>query len=253
MKPLGLILARAGSKGAPGKNRAPLADRPCVMWTIDDARASRLERIAVSTDDTEIQRLAISAGIDVIARPANLATDVARVDDAARHAVRSLNDESLDPIVILYANAPVRPEGLIDRALAMFESSGADSVQSYAPVGKHHPWWIARVDASHGAVVPWEGDVLNHGVYRRQDLPPAHVPDGGVLVVSRRALFLEIPGAGDGPHAFFGVNRRGVINEEGAVVDIDSPIDLIVADTVLRQRLPGSARLMRPEPEGAER
>lgn len=237
MKPLGLILARAGSKGAPGKNRALLADRPCVMWTIDDARASSLERIAISTDDPEIQSLAVSAGVDVIARPAALATDGARVDDAARHAVEALADRSLDPIVILYANVPIRPAGLIDRALALFESSGADSVQSYAPVGKHHPWWTARVDAHSGDITPWEGDILNHGVFRRQDLPAAHIPDGGVLVVSRRALFLKIAGVGDGPHAFFGATRRGVINDEGAVVDIDAPIDLIVADVLLRERL----------------
>ncbi len=236
MKPLGLILARAGSKGAPGKNRALLADRPCVMWTIDDARDAALARIAISTDDAEIQNLAMNMGVDVIARPAELATDGARVDDAARHAIAALDDETLDPIVILYANVPIRPSGLIDRALQLYESSGADSVQSYAPVGKHHPWWTARVDESTGAVTPWEGDVINHGVFRRQNLPPAHIPDGGVLVVSRRALLLEIPEAGDGPHAFFGINRRGVLNDEGAVVDIDSPIDLIVADAMLRQR-----------------
>ena len=80
---------------------------------------------------------------------------------------------------------------------------------------------------------------LNHGVYRRQDLPPAFIPDGGVLVVSRAALFDEIPGVplGGGPHAFFGRDRRG-IESGGEVIDIDSPRDLVLADTVLRERTP---------------
>ena len=128
--------------------------------------------------------------------------------------------------------------GLIDRAVQLMLEAGCDSVQSYSPVGKFHPWWTARLDAS-GAVTPWEGDTLNHGVYRRQDLPPAFIPDGGVLVVSRAALFDELPGVplGGGPHAFFGRDRRG-IESGGEVIDIDSPRDLVLADTVLRERTP---------------
>ena len=138
--------------------------------------------------------------------------------------------------MILYANVPVRPLGLIDRAVRRMVETGCDSVQSYAAVGKMHPWWTARVDAADGTVAPWEGDVLNHGVYRRQELPPAFVPDGGVLVVSRRALFGEIAGVQAGPHACFGLDRRGVVTGDGEVVDIDSRIDAIVAEAVLGTR-----------------
>jgi CMP-N-acetylneuraminic acid synthetase len=113
-------------------------------------------------------------------------------------------------------------------------------VQSYSPVGKHHPWWTARVSED-GSVAPWEGEVLNHGVFRRQDLPGAHVPDGGVLAVTRRALFLDVPGVEPGPHAFFGRDRRGVLTGEGEVVDIDSRIDLLVADALLRERAEAEA------------
>jgi hypothetical protein len=78
--------------------------------------------------------------------------------------------------------------------------------------------------------------VLNHGVFRRQDLPPAFIPDGGVIALTRPALFCRVSGVKPGPHAFFGADRRGVENPEGSVVDIDAPIDLIVADALLRQR-----------------
>lgn len=251
MGALALILARAGSKGLPGKNARPVAGRPCIMWTIDAAKAAaehgaaggepRVSRIALSTDAIELQRLALEAGIDVVARPPELAGDTATVDAAARHAVRTFDDPSLDPIVILYANVPVRPPLLIGQAVALLRESGADSVQSYLPVGKYHPWWTAAVgdpaSGGGGRVRPWEGDVLNHGVFRRQDLPPAHVPDGGVLAVTRRALLLEIPGVPPGPHAFFGRDRRGIVNPEGSVVDIDSEFDLLVADALLRARV----------------
>ncbi|MCC5785788.1 MAG: acylneuraminate cytidylyltransferase family protein [Phycisphaerales bacterium] len=235
MRALAIILARGGSKGVPGKNTREVGGKPCIAWTIEQAqRARRVGRVLVSTDDTRAKAISEELGAEAIERPAELAGDAARVDDAARHALEVSGHEGL--VVILYANVPVRPEWLIDEALELLESSGCDSVQSYAPVGKHHPWWTARLGEG-GAVSPWEGEVLNHGVYRRQDLPPAFVPDGGVIALSARALRLEIPGATSGPHAFFGVDRRGVRTGEGEVIDIDSEIDVLVADAVLRRKM----------------
>lgn len=232
-----IILARAGSKGVPGKNVAPLAGHPCLEWTILDAQGARtVSRIAVSTDDLRAQRIASeSEGVETIQRPEALAGDLATVEAAARHAHEQLGSPD-GPVVILYANVPLRPAGLIDRAVRLLEEQNADCVQSYAPVGKHHPWWTARVDDTTGLVEPWEGDVLNHGVHRRQDLPEAFVPDGGVLVVTPDALHLRIEGVEPGPHAFFGRARLGVRTAPGEVVDIDSPIDVKVADAMLRER-----------------
>jgi len=247
MRTLALILARAGSKGVPNKNTRLVAGRPCVCWTIDHAVAAReagaVQRVAVSTDSREVQAIALASGLDVVARPSDLATDTARIDDAARHAVALLEQAGrFDAVVILYANVPVRPAGLIERAVALLERTGADSVQSYAPVGKHHPWWTAVVadERDGGSVRAWDGGVLNHGVFRRQGLPPAFVPDGAVLAVTRAALFSEVSGVEPGPHAFFGRDRRGIVNAEGSVVDIDSEIDLIVADAVLSGRAPSA-------------
>lgn len=235
-----LILARGGSKGVPRKNARLVAGRPCIEWTIDDAHvAQHVDLVAVSTDDPEIARIAERAGAIVIERPPHLATDTARVDEAARHAIETLEADGrrtpAAPIAILYANVPVRPPGLIDRALALLTESACDSVQSYAPVAKHHPWWTARLDDD-ARVTPWQGDVLNHNVFRRQDLPPAYIPDAGAIALTRPALFLEIPGVPEGPHAFFGLDRRGTLSTEGDVIDIDAEIDLIVADAILSRR-----------------
>lgn len=239
VRAIAIVLARAGSKGVPGKNTAMLAGKPCIAWTLAHARAARtIATLAVSSDDPRALAIAQEHGAIALPRPAVLASDQARVDDAARHALEQLSRAhgvevtARTPVVLLYANVPVRPAGLIDRAVELLHASGCDSVQSYQPAGKHHPWWTARVDAA-GRVAPWEGSVLNHGVYRRQDLPPAFVPDGAVLVCTAAALRLELAGAGAGPHAFFGVDRRGVLNPEGSVVDIDSPLDLAVARAVL--------------------
>src|SRR5690606_15031766 len=94
------------------------------------------------------------------------------------------------------------------------------------------------------------------GVYRRQSLPPAHIPDGGVIALTRRALMLQASGVvrqasepvpltcsevsaaqgADNPHAFLGADRRAITTAPGEAIDIDSPTDLLVADAILRQR-----------------
>jgi CMP-N-acetylneuraminic acid synthetase len=249
---LAVIIGRAGSKGLPGKNVREIAGRPCLCWTIDDALAAdRIDRVVVSTDSEPLAEIARTMGVDVVMRPAELARDDTPVDAAVRHAVESADRQgAVRRIVILYANVPARPPGLIDRAIELLDGSGAHSVQSYAPVGKHHPLWTAVIGES-GAVRPWQGDVLNAGIFRRQDLPPAHIPDGGVIAVTREALFLDRAGKDNGPHAFFGTDRRGILTNEGEVVDIDTEIDALVADAILRRRSPTSATP--PSPAGAPR
>lgn len=219
-----VIIGRAGSKGLPGKNERLLAGRPMVGYSIDDAQAARsVSRIVVSTDSAVLAEHARQMGVKCVDRPAHLAGDTATVADAVRHAVEAV--DAAEPIVvILYCNAPIRPDGLIDRAVTELVESGADSVQSYAPVGKHHPLWMSQLDQQQ-RVTPY----IENTVDRRQDLPELWIPDGGVIAVTRAALFTD----GAHPHAFLGRDRRGVRNAAGAVIDIDSATDLAVAEAVL--------------------
>lgn len=243
-----IILARAGSKGVPGKNIAPLAGRPCIAWTIDFAQRSTSisnpARILLSTDDPHAARIGTDMGCTLIARPANLASDTAAIDDAARHAVTTyeaqIKRQWSGPIVILYANVPIRPADLLDHAVHTLTTTNCHSVQSFARVGKHHPWWTVRIDA-HSRLSPWEGDTLFHNTYRRQLLPPAYIPDGGIMALTRAALFHQIADVPPGPHAFLGADRRAITTNESDVIDIDTPLDLAVADAILRQRASASS------------
>ncbi|HPF37546.1 MAG TPA: N-acetylneuraminate synthase family protein [Phycisphaerae bacterium] len=224
---LGVILARAGSKGLARKNVLPIADRPMIAWTIDAARnAGRLDAICVSTDLPEAADVARAAGLIVIDRPAELANDTATVDSAARHAVLDYERRfrQVTHVVLLYANIPVRATGVIDAAIEKLISTGADSVRSLAPVGKTHPDWTHRLD----------GDRMiqfrSNSIYRRQDLEPIYYHDGAIIAVTRASLFNVDPAD---PHAFFGTDRRGVLSSSTAI-DVDDAIDARVADAILR-------------------
>ncbi|MEM7354456.1 MAG: acylneuraminate cytidylyltransferase family protein, partial [Acidobacteriota bacterium] len=102
---LALIPARGGSKGIPGKNLAPVAGRPLIAWTIEAARqATGLDRIVVTTDSTEIARVAESWGAEVpFLRPRVLAEDDTPGIDPVLHAVRHLeeNENYVSDLVML--------------------------------------------------------------------------------------------------------------------------------------------------------
>ena len=51
---LGVIVARGTSKRLPRKNLKPLLGIPLVGWLIRAALASKLDRVVVTTEDTEI-------------------------------------------------------------------------------------------------------------------------------------------------------------------------------------------------------
>ncbi len=231
MKPTAIILARGGSKGLPAKNLRPICGRACVEWTFDAALAStRLKRVLFSSDSAQLLAIARSRNIETHIRSAALAGDMATIDAAAREALAS--DPLADPIVILYGNVPIRPPNLIDDALILLERTRCDSVQSVAPVGRHHPWWMARID-DHQRLTPWQGDTLNNNVFRRQDLPPAYMPDGGIIALRRDALEHRIQAVAPGPHAFLGLDRRAIINPHNSVIDIDTETDLQLASVIL--------------------
>ena len=217
-----VIVGRAGSKGLPGKNAMLLGGRPMICWSIDHAlQAETVDEVVVSTDGPEIAASAESMRVRVVERPPHLASDTATVDSAVRHAVESIRS-SHEIVVILYANVPLRPRDLIDRAVRrLVEPPGADSVQSYCDVGKHHPYWMTRLDNA-GRVNPF----VSNAVYRRQDLPKLFLPDGGVIAVTRRSLDVVIESQ---PHAFLGSDRRGIVTKPGDVIDIDTAHDLAVA------------------------
>jgi len=238
-------LARAGSKGLPGKCMRELLGRPVIAYTFDHGRASKLlTDVVFSTDSEPAKAIAREAGIEVIDRPPELASDTATVDAAARHAVEEwerrqprgeelkglrVRGRRVDAVVLLYGNIPVRAEGLIDRAIEHLLRTGADSVRSVAPVSKQHPDWVHRL----------EGDRMvqfrANSIYRRQDLEPLYYHDGAIAVVTRAALFgaLETP---DDHQSFLGRDRRAIVCGPEDAVDIDGAIDLYIAEAVLRRR-----------------
>lgn len=79
-KVLGLITARGGSKGVPGKNIRVVGGKPLIAWTIEAAQTSKyLDRLILSSDDDITIEVAKTYGCEVpFKREVHLATDDAK-------------------------------------------------------------------------------------------------------------------------------------------------------------------------------
>lgn len=241
MNTLAIIPARAGSRGVPRKNIRELLNKPVVAYTMEAALAAMsVDRIIVTTDDSYVKEITREYDIPVIDRPEYLATDSAKIDDVMRHCCVELSKtqgDVPDNVVLLYANIPVRASDIIDRVVDKLVETGADSVQSMAPVGKFHPYWLYEVDDDRASVY------IKNNVYRRQNLPPVYAIDGAAAVVTLKSL-MESADEPD-PHAFWGSDRRAVLQESHETVDIDSLRDFYLAEAILREKAEEALNLLK--------
>ena len=129
MRRVCIIPARGGSKRLPRKNVADFLGRPILAHTVDAARTSRLfSRIAVSTEDEEIARIARACGAEVHERDPGLASDTARLVDVC---LGFLDEEERaqrewDVFACLLATAPMRTAHDIASACALIEPGICD-------------------------------------------------------------------------------------------------------------------------------
>ncbi|HTG43999.1 MAG TPA: acylneuraminate cytidylyltransferase family protein, partial [Verrucomicrobiae bacterium] len=118
MQLLGIIPARGGSKGIPGKNIKLLGGKPLLAYTAWAARqAAVCSRLILTTDSQEIAAAGRDCGIEVpFLRPPDLARDDTAMLPVLQHAVRHMRASGFHPdaTVILQPTAPFRqPEDLI--------------------------------------------------------------------------------------------------------------------------------------------
>lgn len=195
MKVLGIITARGGSKGIPGKNLKLLAGKPLLAYTVETARRSgALDRVILSTEDETIAAAGRDLGCDVpFIRPMDLAQDETPHLPVIQHAARWMQERASytpDAVMILQPTSPLRTADDIVAAVHLLDSSGADSVLSVNEVPVHsHPMRTLRIDERGDAVLFVSGDPVRKRINRRQDLPAAWVMNGAIYACRTRVLF----------------------------------------------------------------
>jgi CMP-N,N'-diacetyllegionaminic acid synthase len=235
MRVLGVITARGGSKGIPGKNLKLLAGKPLLAYTLEVAAASgAFDRTIVSTDDEAIASAARNLGGKVpFMRPADLARDDTPHLPVMQHAVTWLREHDRyqpDAVMILQPTSPLRRAEDIRAAVAALAGSDADSVLSVSEVSPHvHPSRMLRVADDGTATLFVTGEPVRRRINRRQDLPHAWVMNGAIYAFRTAVLFGAEP-------SLYGDRTIAVPMPEPYGISIDEPDDWAAAERALAVR-----------------
>ena len=132
---IALIPARSGSKRIPNKNIVEIGGKPLLSWTISAALKSNIfEKVFVSTDSTEIKKIAESFGAIVPKlRSKELSTDLSSTAEVVRDFVSDYEaSESLkiQTLCLLQPTSPLRDEFEIIEAFDSFKNLKADAIVS---------------------------------------------------------------------------------------------------------------------------
>ena len=226
----GVIPARGGSKGLPGKNLKRLGALSLIGHAVASAREARgLTRFIVSTDSPEIADEARRHGAEVpFLRPAELANDHAGMVPVLQHAVRWLESAGARPdlVVTLQPTSPFRVGADIDRTIDSVDETGADSSQTLVEAS-YHPFFMKTLDGDRTIPLFAEGKKY----VRRQDAPAVYQPSGAVYVTRYPVLMNE--------GQVLGHDNRGIVMSFEASVNIDTEWDFQLAELLLaRGRAP---------------
>ncbi|MBF0481739.1 MAG: acylneuraminate cytidylyltransferase family protein [Desulfovibrionaceae bacterium] len=227
-----LIPARGGSKGIPRKNIALLGGKPLIAHSIAYSLACPLvERTIVSTDDPEIAEAARSFGAEVpFMRPEELARDHVQDYPVFRHALEWLRDnERFVPelVVQLRPTSPLRPAGLIEEGLKLMRAHPEADCLRTVNESVITPYKLWNIEG--GYLAPFVRlDGVESWNMSRQLLPKVYWHNGVLDIVRPSAVFEKNSVSGD---VILPLMMRDPIYS----IDIDRPIDLLVAEAAYSQ------------------
>jgi len=228
---LGLTLARGGSKSVPRKNIKPIAGLPLIGYTIAEALKSKfITRYIVSTDDEEIQQVAIQCGAEApFLRPSEFSTDEASSVSAMQHAVDWVEQQEgveYDYIVELMCTNPIKTVEDIDASIEKLISTKADSVIAVHQLEDHHPARIKKI--INDKITDFCIQEIPES--RRQDLKPkAYIRSGSIYALKRDYLMVDGKRYGSN-------NSRPYILPKERAVNIDTEIDFMIAEQFIKNR-----------------
>jgi len=229
MNVLGLIPARGGSKGIPGKNITPLAGKPLLKYTCEAALGSRrLSRVLLNTDDLQIAEVGKQCGVEVpFLRPDHLAQDDTPILPVIQQTLEWLEvHDGYIPqaIMLLQPTSPLRRSEHIDTAIDIFYSENADTVVSVLEVPhQYNPVSVMKLTEG-GYLEPFQDGPM---ILRRQDKPSVFARNGPAVLVVRRELIER--------GQLYGERVFPYIMGRIESLDIDEEIDLQTAEYWLQR------------------
>ena len=231
-KVLALVPARSGSKGIPEKNKKLINGIPLLAYPIIAAEKSKyIDKIIFSSDSKEMCNLARVYGADTpFLRPLELASDTSLRSDVILHTldfVKNNFQDDFDILVFLEPTSPLTNETDIDTALEFFLKYDCESLVSVAESPSHHPEYAVKLDISSKIIKPFLRNSFEELPINRQLLEPVYFFDGSIYI-SDIQTFLK-------KKEFYHEATKGIILDNDKSLEIDEPIDFLIAQQILKK------------------
>ncbi len=225
-KILAIIPARSGSKGLPKKNIKELCGKPLIAWTIEEAIKSKyIDEIMVSTDTNEIAKIGLEFGAKIpFIRPPKLASDTAKAIEYILHTI-NYYDNHYEIIILLQPTSPLRSVIDIDAAISMLVKDKIRAVVSVCEL-EHPLAWTGTLpkNLSMQHFTKEEDENTN-----RQELEKYYRYNGAIYIAEIEYIIKENGFIGDETYAY-------KMTQENSI-DIDTLIDFMLAEVILKERL----------------
>lgn len=220
---IGIIPARAGSKGIPSKNIVNLCGNPLIYYTIKSALNSNLDKVVVSTDCLQIAEVSQKLGCPVILRPKKLAEDKTPTLPVLLHALEK-ESKDFDYVVTLQPTSPLRSSVHINESIKRItDDKKADSLVSTVPV-PHNMVPESIMKMQKGYLVPY----TESNITRRQDKPSYFARNGAAIYISKiQSLHNGIMGERILPYEM----------DYDSSIDVDFVDDLKRAELIMKNKL----------------
>lgn len=226
MKNIAIITARSGSKGLKDKNIKLLEGKPLLAYSIEAALQTGLfDCVHVSTDSGHYADIARQYGADVpFLRDAELATDTAGTWDVLRAVVNRYLQlgQQFDTVTLLQPTSPLRDAEDIRAAFDIFKEKAADSVISVCEV-EHSP----KLCNTLGTDNSMNGFVDLCRVGCRQEMDTYYRLNGAIYI-QKTSLLME-------QGNLYGENSYAYVMSQEHSVDIDTELDFLFAETIMRE------------------
>lgn len=222
MKRIAIIPARSGSRGLKDKNIRDLCGKPLMAYSIEAAIQSGLfERVIVSTDSEKYADIAKQYGAEVMMRGDALSNDKATTYMVLEDILKNRLTASIDYFVLLQPTSPLRSAKHIKEAVEKFDLN-IDKFNFLASMKEadHAKVLVNPIDKD-GSLKYFDTDFSD---YRRQGYKD-YSPNG--------AIFIGKPNEYLSQKHFFGAKSLSYIMTAEDSVDIDGPLDLIIAKAIL--------------------
>jgi len=224
VKYLAVITARGGSKGIPGKNTKPLNGKPLILYTVEAARMVFQDQyIYVSTESQEIKNTVESSGLEVpFLRPTELATDTSSSEDVLKHAIKEAVKKGLlfDAVVLLQPTSPFRNEEHIQSAIIEFEKD-PESLLLSVTEARENPYYTLMEEDKDGFLQKSKQSNFT----RRQDCPSVWNINGSIYIFPKNEFMKG---------GFDTLSKRKFVMNALASIDLDSPSDWTIAESLLK-------------------